>query len=87
MGTEGDGEVRAQCRKKPSQPKGKKKHHDTIRDMMADDDDDLLSSSHVLSSISRGGTQWVYGYFPPEDPSPVLLRPNLMMMMMSFIRE
>ena len=38
----------------PGQPKGKKKHHDTIRDLM-------LASSHVLSSISRGGTQWVYG--------------------------
>jgi hypothetical protein len=34
--------------------RGTKKHHDTIRDMMA-------TSSHVFSSISRGGTQWVYG--------------------------
>jgi hypothetical protein len=33
--------------------RGKKKHHDTIRDMMA-------ASSHVPSSISSGGTQWVY---------------------------
>jgi hypothetical protein len=38
----------------PSQPKGEKKHHNTIGDMMA-------ALSHVLSSISRGGTQWVYG--------------------------
>jgi hypothetical protein len=38
--------------------RGAKKHHDvthdTIRDMMA-------TSSHVFSSISRGGTKWVYG--------------------------
>jgi hypothetical protein len=34
--------------------RGTKKHHDTIRDMMA-------TSSHVFSSICRGGTQWVYG--------------------------
>ena len=34
--------------------RGKNKHHDTIRDMMA-------ASSHMLSSISGGGTQWVYG--------------------------
>jgi hypothetical protein len=38
----------------PGQPKGKKKHHDIIRDMIA-------ASSHVLSSISSGGAQWVYG--------------------------
>ena len=38
----------------PGQPKGEKKHHDTIRDMIA-------TSSHLLSSISHGGTQWVYG--------------------------
>ena len=37
----------------PGQPKGGKKHHDTISDMIA-------ASSHVLSSVSRGGTQWVY---------------------------
>jgi hypothetical protein len=34
--------------------RGTQKHHDTIRDMMA-------TSAHVFSSISRGGTQWVYG--------------------------
>jgi hypothetical protein len=34
--------------------RGTKKHHDTIRDMMA-------TSSHVLSSLSRRGTKWVYG--------------------------
>jgi hypothetical protein len=37
--------------------RGAKKHHDTIRDMMA-------TSSHMFSStssISRGGSQWVYG--------------------------
>ena len=34
--------------------RGEKKHHDTIRDMMA-------TSSHGFYSISRGGTQWVYG--------------------------
>ena len=34
--------------------RGTKKPHDTIRDMIA-------ASSHVLSCISRGGTQWVYG--------------------------
>jgi hypothetical protein len=38
----------------PGQPKGEKKHHDTIRDMIA-------ASLHVLSSISRGGTQWICG--------------------------
>ena len=35
-------------------PRDQKKHHDTIRDMMA-------ASSHVFSSISRGGTQRAYG--------------------------
>ena len=34
--------------------RGTKKHHDTIRDLMA-------TSLHVFSSISHGGTQWVYG--------------------------
>jgi hypothetical protein len=34
--------------------RGKKKHHDTIRNMIS-------GSSHVLSSVSRGVTQWVYG--------------------------
>ena len=34
--------------------RGKKKHHDTIRDLIA-------ASSHVLSSSSSGGAQWVYG--------------------------
>ena len=34
--------------------RGEKKHHDTIRNMIA-------GSSHVLSSVSRGVTQWVYG--------------------------
>ncbi len=34
--------------------RGAKKHHDTTREMMA-------TSSHVFSSISRGGTQMVYG--------------------------
>jgi hypothetical protein len=34
----------------PGNLRGAKKHHDTIRGMMA-------TSSHVFSSISRGGTQ------------------------------
>ena len=34
--------------------RGTKTHQDTIRDMMA-------KSAHLFSSISRGGTQWVYG--------------------------
>jgi hypothetical protein len=38
----------------PGQSTGEKKHHDTIRDKMA-------ALSHVLCSISRGGTQWIYG--------------------------
>ena len=38
----------------PGQPKREKKHNDTRRDMIA-------ASPHVFSSISRGGTQWVYG--------------------------
>jgi hypothetical protein len=41
-------------RSAPGQLKGKKKHHDTISDMIA-------ASSLVLSSVSRGGTQLVYG--------------------------
>jgi hypothetical protein len=36
------------------QPKGGKKHHDTIRDIM-------VASSHVLFlSSPEGSTQWVY---------------------------
>jgi hypothetical protein len=37
----------------PGQPE-RDKNHDTIRNMMA-------TSPHVFSSISRRGTQWVYG--------------------------
>ena len=37
--------------------RGKKKLHDTIRDK----GHDAATSSHVFSSISRRGTQWVYG--------------------------
>jgi hypothetical protein len=45
----------------PCQPKEKKKHHGTIRDM-------IVASSHVLSSSLEEGSQWVYSvgllFFP-----------------------
>jgi hypothetical protein len=59
-----------------------KKHHNTIRDMMA-------TPSHVFSSISRGGTQWViagymsvgYLFFLQEQIQDIVIITHLLEML------
>jgi 2-methylaconitate cis-trans-isomerase PrpF len=54
----------------PSQPKGEKKHHDTIRDMMA-------ASSHVLSSGTSAASLSESSCLPHESRTNIIVRMDL----------